>query len=59
METIFAVMVEGKQTPSKIHKSFEEAEMEATRLAKLERKTVYILKAVAKVEMVDVKVTHF
>jgi hypothetical protein len=59
METIFAVMVEGKQTPSKIHRSFEEAEMEATRLAKLERKTVYILKAVAKVEMVDVKVTHF
>jgi hypothetical protein len=59
MEQIFAVMVEGKQTPSKIHRSFEEAEMEATRLAKLERKTVYILKAVAKVEMVDVKVTHF
>jgi hypothetical protein len=59
MEQIFAVMVEGKQTTSKIHRSFEEAEMEATRLAKLERKTVYILKAVAKVEMVDVKVTHF
>jgi hypothetical protein len=58
METIFAVMVEGKQTPSKIHSNFDEAQMEATRLAKLERKTVFILKAVAKVEMVDVKITH-
>jgi hypothetical protein len=58
METIFAVMVEGKQTPSKVHSNFDEAQMEATRLAKLERKTVFILKAVAKVEMVDVKITH-
>jgi len=58
MDPIFAVMVEGKQTPSKIQKSFEDAQSEATRLAKLERKTVYILKAVAKVEMLDVKITN-
>lgn len=58
MNTIFAVMVEGKQTPSKIHEEFVDAETEAIRLAKLERQPVYILKAVAKVEMVDVKVTH-
>ncbi len=59
METIFAVMVEGKQTPSKIHKEFADAETEAIRLAKIERQPVYILRAIAKVEMVDVKVTHF
>ncbi len=58
MNTIFAVMVEGKQTPSKIHEEFADAETEAIRLAKLERQPVYILKAVAKVEMTDVKVTH-
>lgn len=58
MNSIFAVMVEGKQTPSKIHEEFADAETEAIRLAKLERQPVYILKAVAKVEMTDVKVTH-
>lgn len=58
MDPIFAVMVEGKQTPSKIQKSFDEAQNEASRLARLERQPVYILKAVAKVEMTDVKVTH-
>lgn len=58
MNPIFAVMVEGKQTPSKVHEEFADAETEAIRLAKLERQPVYILKAVAKVEMTDVKVTH-
>jgi hypothetical protein len=58
MNSIFAVMVEGKQTPSKIHEEFADAETEAIRLAKIERQPVYILKAVAKVEMTDVKVTH-
>lgn len=58
MDPIFAVMVEGKQTPSKIHREFADAETEAIRLAKIERQPVYILKAVAKVEMTDVKVTH-
>jgi hypothetical protein len=58
MDPIFAVMVEGKQTPSKVHRSFDEAETEAIRLAKIERQPVYILKAVAKVEMTDVKITH-
>lgn len=58
MNSIFAVMVEGKQTPSKVHEEFADAEAEAIRLAKLERQPVYILKAVAKVEMTDVKITH-
>ncbi len=58
MNPIFAVMVEGKQTPSKIQESFEDAQSEAIRLTKQERQKVYILKAVAIVEMVDVKVTH-
>ena len=59
MDTIFAVMVEGKQTPSKVHREFNDAETEAIRLAKIERQPVYILKAVAKVEMTDVKITHY
>lgn len=58
MDPIFAVMVEGKQTPSKVHREFADAETEAIRLAKIERQPVYILKAVAKVEMTDVKITH-
>ena len=58
MEPIFAVMVEGKQTPAKVHRSFDDAQTEAIRLTKLERKTVYIMKAVAKVEMIDIKITH-
>ena len=58
MKSIFAVMVEGKQTPSKIHEEFDDAQNEAIRLAKIERQRVYILRAVAKVEMTDVKITH-
>lgn len=58
MDPIFAVMVEGKQTPSKVHREFTDAETEAIRLAKIERQPVYILKAVAKVEMTAVKITH-
>jgi hypothetical protein len=59
MDPKFAVMVEGKNLPSKIHTSFDEAQAEATRLARLERKDVYILKVVAKAEISDVKITHY
>ena len=56
-EKIYAVMVEGKQTPSKTYDSYDTAEAEATRLAQIERRIVYILLAVAKVELNDVKIT--
>ena len=59
MEDKFAVMVEGKSTPSKLHDSFEQAKDEAIRLARLERKDVYVLKVVAKAEISDVKVTVY
>ena len=59
MDSKFAVMVEGKQTPSKLHDTFDQAKDEATRLVRLERKDVYILKAVAKAEISDVKITHY
>lgn len=59
MDPKFAVMVEGKSLPSKIHRSFDEAQEEATRLARLERRDVYILKVVAKAEISDVKITHY
>lgn len=55
----YAVMVEGKQGPSKLHNSLEEATMEATRLAKITRQDVYVLKVVAKAEISDVKITHY
>jgi hypothetical protein len=56
---MFAVMVEGKQTPSKLYGSSLEAESEAMRLARQERKDVYILKIVGKAEMTDVKITYY
>jgi hypothetical protein len=59
MNPKFAVMVEGKSTPSKLHDSFEQAKDEATRLARLEKKDVYVLKVVAKAEITDVKIIHY
>jgi hypothetical protein len=59
METKFAVMVDGKSTPSKFHDSFDDALFEATRLAKIERRDTYVLKVVAKAEITDVKITHY
>lgn len=56
MKDKFAVMVEGKQLPSKLHDTFDEAIYEASRLARLEIKNVYILKVVAKAELSDVKI---
>lgn len=56
-EKMYAVMVEGKSTPSKFHDDYEIAEFEAKRLAQNERKTTYVLLAITKVELNDVKVT--
>jgi hypothetical protein len=58
MNPQFAVMVEGKQLPSKLHETFDEAKDEATRLARLEKQSVYILKTVAKAEIADIRITH-
>lgn len=55
----FAVMVEGKQTPSKLYGNSLEAESEAIRLARQERKDVYILKVVGKAEVADVKIIYY
>jgi len=59
MKDKFALMVEGKQAPSKLHDSLQEATTEATRLAKITRQDVYILKVIGKAEISDVKVTHY
>lgn len=53
----FAIMVEGKSSPSKLHDDYNSAEIEATRLAQLERRSVYILETVSVVELNDVKIT--
>lgn len=53
-EEIFAVMVEGRQTPSKIYSEQCDAENEAKRLALKERLTTYTVKAVSKFSLNDV-----
>ena len=55
----YAVMLDGKQTPSRIYTSYEQAEYEAKRLAIKEKLTAYVLKVVSKVELVEVRVTHY
>ena len=57
MEKIYAVMVEGKQTPSKTYLTYEDAENEAKRLAQQERRITYVLLAISKLELNDVKIT--
>lgn len=54
---LYAVMVVGKQMPSKMYEDYNEAEMEATRLTEKERATVYVLKAVAKLTLTTVTIT--
>jgi hypothetical protein len=56
---IYAVMVVGQQTPSVAFNDYIEAENEAKRLVKKERKPAYVLKAVAFLEEQEVKVTIF
>lgn len=58
-ENKFALMVVGKQNPSVLHETFKDAELEAIRLAKSERRDVYILKVVAKAELNDIKLTYY
>ena len=53
-EEIFAVMVEGRQTPSKMYSEQCDAENEAKRLALKERLTTYTVKAVSKFSLNDV-----
>lgn len=53
----FAVMLEGAQTPSVLHDSYEKAHSQAVELVSKTRKKGYILKAIAKVECNDVKIT--
>jgi hypothetical protein len=56
-QEIFAVMVLGKQAPSVTHDSYESAEREAKRLCEQTKQTVYVLKAVTKIELKTVEVT--
>lgn len=56
---IFAVMIIGNQTPSVTYDNCMDAQNEAVRLVKKERKPAYVLKAVAYVELSDVVITRF
>lgn len=57
MGKTYSVMVEGKQSPSKLYDNYQDAENEAKRLASQEKRTTYVLLAVAKLELNDVKIT--
>lgn len=59
METndLYAVMVEGKQTPSVFYDNYEDAEAQAKRLASQEKRTTYVLLAMTKLELNDIKIT--
>lgn len=57
MEKSYAVMVKGKQTPALLYLNYENAEAEATRLARQENKTVYILQVIVLCELIDVRIT--
>lgn len=51
---LFAVMVVGSSTPSVLHEDYFQAQEEAVRLVKKERKPAYVLKAVAYLELSEV-----
>jgi len=55
---IFTVMVIGKQTPAKTYNDYFEAQDEAIRLVKEERKSAYVLKAICLVELQEVVLTR-
>jgi len=55
---IFAVMVIGNQTPSVIYDNVMDAQNEAVRLVKKERKPAYVVKAIAYIELSDVVITR-
>jgi hypothetical protein len=56
---LYAVMVIGQQTPSKVYENYWEAENEASRLARHTRKNVYVLKVVTLIELSDVVITRY
>lgn len=53
----YAVMAEGRQTPSKLWDNYEGAENEAKRICQFEKQTTYVLVAVTKIELNDIKIT--
>lgn len=53
----YAVMLIGKQTPSVIYDTYEEAESEAKRLVMKEQIPAYVLKSVAHIEVGTPKIT--
>ena len=50
----YMVHVVGKQSPIKLHSNQLSAELEAERLAKSERREVFVFKAISKFELKDV-----
>lgn len=57
----YVVMIEGRNTPTKIHDSYETAEKEAKRLCEKERRNAHVLKIVSLIEIppIEFKITKF
>jgi hypothetical protein len=55
----YAIMVEGRNAPAKLHDNIEDAEKEAIRLAEKEKCKVYVLKAISEFSITqEVKKIH-
>ena len=54
----FMIYVEGKDSPTIKHESYDSAIYEAERLARKTKKQVYVLEAIQKVEICDLKITQ-
>lgn len=57
-EKIYAVMVESRNSPTKVFSNYEDALIEAKRLALKERLTAYVLVAITKLELNELKITQ-
>jgi len=58
-KAIFAVMVIGNQTPSVTFDDYWEAEQEAMRLVRKERKPAYVMKVIAFIELSEVSIIRY
>lgn len=55
---VFAVMVIGSQTPSKVYEDYWEAENEAIRLVKHTKRNAFVLKVITSVELSEVVINR-
>jgi hypothetical protein len=50
-QTFYMCYVSGKNSPVKIHSTFQIADEEAKRLCRIEKRPVYVIQAIKKIEL--------